>query len=162
VHAARLRAGLAFAGIAVAAAGVFASAACAHRRQVRPPDSAAEATPPTSGGVQDGQGGQGEQDVQVGYATWYGRAFAGRRTASGERFDPARMTAAHRTLPFGTWVEVTRVDTRASVRVRVTDRGPWGHEDRIIDLSQAAAARIGLTKVGMTRVEVRVVPAPVD
>jgi rare lipoprotein A len=155
VHAARLRAGLALAGIVAAAVGLWA---CAHRRQVPPPmaptamppppESAAEATPPSA------------PDVQVGYATWYGRAFAGRRTASGERFDPAKMTAAHRTLPFGTWVQVTRVDTRASVRVRVTDRGPWGHEDRIIDLSQAAAARIGLTKVGMTRVEVRVVTAP--
>jgi rare lipoprotein A len=152
VHAARLRAGLALAGIVATAVGLWA---CAHRRQVPPPattplppESAAEAPPPSA------------PDVQVGYATWYGRAFAGHRTASGERFDPAKMTAAHRTLPFGTWVEVTRVDTRASVRVRVTDRGPWGHEDRIIDLSQAAAARIGLTKVGMTRVEVRVVTAP--
>jgi rare lipoprotein A len=153
VHAARLRAGLAFAGIAAAAVGLWA---CAHRRQVAPPpESAAEATHP-----KESEARVDAPDVQVGYATWYGRSFAGRRTASGERFDPAKMTAAHRTLPFGTWVEVTRVDTRASVRVRVTDRGPWGHEDRIIDLSQAAAARIGLTKVGMTRVEVRVVPAP--
>ena len=138
---------LALAGVLAAAALLWA---CAHRRQVPPPGSPAEATLPSP------------DEVQVGFATWYGRAFAGRRTASGERFDPARMTAAHRTLPFGTWVEVTRVDTRASVRVRVTDRGPWGHEDRIIDLSQGAAAKIGLTKVGMTRVEVRVVPAPVD
>jgi rare lipoprotein A len=155
---ARLRLPALVAGaIAAAAMGLWA---CAHSRGAQgarqaapaeaPAPAPAEATPPTA------------QDVQVGYATWYGRAFAGRRTASGERFDPRKMTAAHRTLPFGTWVEVRRVDNGESVRVRVTDRGPWGHEDRIIDLSQAAAAKIGLTKSGMTRVEVRVVPAPLD
>ncbi|HEY8086520.1 MAG TPA: septal ring lytic transglycosylase RlpA family protein [Polyangiaceae bacterium] len=99
-------------------------------------------------------------EVQSGYATWYGAAFAGRRTASGEPFNPLAMTAAHRTLPFGTWVEVTRVDTGARVRVRITDRGPFGHEDRIIDLSRGAAERIGLVKSGVARVELRVVDAP--
>ena len=57
-------------------------------------------------------------EVQEGNATWYGRALAGHHTASGERFDPSKMTAAHRTLPLGTWVEVLRVDTGQSVRVR--------------------------------------------
>jgi rare lipoprotein A len=99
-------------------------------------------------------------EVQVGYATWYGAAFAGRKTASGERFDPHQLTAAHRTLPFGTWVEVRRVDTGDAVRVRITDRGPFGHEDRIIDLSRAAAERIGLLKAGVARVELRVVEGP--
>jgi rare lipoprotein A len=100
--------------------------------------------------------------VQVGYATWYGGRLAGHKTASGERFNPSAMTAAHRTLPFGTWVEVKRVDTGQSVRVRITDRGPWGHEERIIDLARAAAAKIDLVKAGMTRVEVRVVDGPAD
>jgi rare lipoprotein A len=99
-------------------------------------------------------------EVQVGFATWYGAAFAGRRTASGEPFDPNRLTAAHRTLPFGTWVEVTRVDTGAAVRVRITDRGPFGHADRIIDLSRGAADRLDFVKSGMARVEVRVVDGP--
>lgn len=99
-------------------------------------------------------------DVQVGYATWYGAAFAGRRTASGEPFNPLALTAAHRTLPFGTVVEVTRVDTGAQVRVRITDRGPFGHEDRIIDLSRGAAERIDLVRSGVTRVQLRVVDAP--
>jgi rare lipoprotein A len=157
VHAARLRAGLALAGITAAAVGLWA---CAHRRQVPPPDSPAEARTEARPEARPEATPPDARDVQVGYATWYGRAFAGHRTASGERFDPGKMTAAHRTLPFGTWVEVTRIDNGKSVRVRVTDRGPWGHEDRIIDLSQAAAAKIGLTKVGMTRVEVRVVPPP--
>jgi rare lipoprotein A len=98
--------------------------------------------------------------VQVGYATWYGRRFAGRRTANGERFDPDKMTAAHRTLAFGTWVEVKRLDTGRSVRVRITDRGPFGHDDRIIDLSREAAQRLDLLKDGLTRVEVREVPGP--
>lgn len=105
-------------------------------------------------------GGNERAEVQVGYATWYGGKLAGHKTASGERFDPSQMTAAHRTLPFGTWVEVKRVDTGQSVRVRITDRGPWGHEERIIDLARAAAAKIDLVRAGMTKVEVRVVDGP--
>jgi len=103
-------------------------------------------------------------EVQDGYATWYGNAFAGRKTASGERFNPLALTAAHRTLPFGTWVEVTRVDTGASVRVRITDRGPYAapSQHRIIDLSQGAAERIDLVRSGVTRVEVRVIDGPND
>jgi rare lipoprotein A len=100
------------------------------------------------------------EDLQVGYATWYGARFAGRRTANGERFDPNAMTAAHRTLPFGTWVEVRRVDTGESVRVRITDRGPWGHEDRIIDLSRAAARALRIVHEGLTKVSLRVVTGP--
>jgi rare lipoprotein A len=99
-------------------------------------------------------------EVQTGYATWYGGALAGHKTASGERFDPSQMTAAHRTLPLGTWVEVKRVDTGQTVRVRINDRGPFGHEDRIIDLSRGAAEKIGLVKRGVGEVEVRVVDGP--
>jgi rare lipoprotein A len=99
-------------------------------------------------------------EAQVGFATWYGEALAGRRTASGEPFNPLALTAAHRTLPFGTWVEVTRVDTGASVRVRITDRGPYGHRDRIIDLARGAAERIDLVKTGVTRVTLRIVDTP--
>ena len=99
-------------------------------------------------------------EVQVGMATWYGGALAGRKTASGERFDPSQMTAAHRTLPFGTWVEVTRVDTGQRVRVRITDRGPFGHQDRIIDLARGAAEKIDLVKKGVTEVELRIVDGP--
>jgi rare lipoprotein A len=97
---------------------------------------------------------------EVGLATWYGQAFAGRKTSNGERFDPRAMTAAHRKLPFGTWVEVRRVDTGSSVRVRITDRGPWGDARRIIDVSKAAADLIGLTRDGVTKVELRVVRGP--
>ncbi len=100
------------------------------------------------------------EEVQEGYATWYGGKLAGHKTASGEVFDPSQMTAAHRTLPFGTWVEVTRVDTGQRVRVRITDRGPFGHEDRIIDLARGAAAKIDLVKKGVARVQLRVVDGP--
>jgi rare lipoprotein A len=103
-----------------------------------------------------------ETDVQEGNASWYGAAFSGRRTASGEPFNPLARTAAHRTLPFGTWVEVTRVDSGASVRVRITDRGPYAPSSahRIIDLSRGAAERIDLVRTGVTRVEVRIVDGP--
>lgn len=97
---------------------------------------------------------------QVGNATWYGGAFAGRKTANGERFDPNQYTAAHRKLPFGTWVEVKRVDTGRAVRVRINDRGPWGHEDRIIDLSRKAAEDLDIVRAGVARVEIRVVQGP--
>lgn len=100
-------------------------------------------------------------DVQRGYASWYGASLAGHRTASGERFDPSKMTAAHRTLPFGTWVEVRRVDgVGGSIRVRITDRGPFGHSDRVIDLARAAADRLGIRKSGVALVEIRVVAGP--
>ena len=97
---------------------------------------------------------------QVGNATWYGQRFAGRKTASGERFDPTKYTAAHRKLPFGTWVEVRRVETGRVVRVRINDRGPWGHTDRIIDLSRRAAEDLDIVRSGVARVELRVVQGP--
>lgn len=98
--------------------------------------------------------------AQVGNATWYGAKFEGRKTANGERFDPSKYTAAHRKLPFGTWVEVRRVDTGSTVRVRINDRGPFGHDDRIIDLSRKAAEDLGIVREGVARVEVRVVDGP--
>lgn len=97
---------------------------------------------------------------QVGMATWYGDAFAGKKTSNGERFDPNQLTAAHRKLPFGTWVEVRRVDTGGTVRVRINDRGPWGHDDRIIDLSRKAAEKIDLVNAGVVKVQLRVVDGP--
>ena len=98
---------------------------------------------------------------QVGMATWYGESLAGHKTASGERFDPSRLTAAHRSLKLGTWVEVRRVDTGSVVRVRVNDRGRYGKDrSRVIDLSRAAAEKIGMIRDGVVRVELRVVPGP--
>ena len=121
---------------------------CAHSEAWPPREPARETAAGTAGAG-------AAAEVQVGYATWYGAALAGHRTASGERFDPSKMTAAHRALPFGTWVQVTRVDTGRSVRVRITDCGPFGHEERIIDLSRAAAKELGTLKTGVVRVELR-------
>jgi rare lipoprotein A len=93
--------------------------------------------------------------VQDGRASYYGRAFAGRRTASGERYDPARMTAAHQTLPFGTWIRVTRRGG-PSVEVRVNDRCGCGG-GRIVDLSEAAARRLGMLRAGVVDVRLEVI-----
>jgi len=94
------------------------------------------------------------QPIAGGMASWYGREFAGHRTASGERFDPNELTAAHRTLPFGTRVRVTDADGD-SVIVRINDRGPFAR-GRVIDLSQAAARRLGLTRTGSGKVTLAV------
>ena len=107
--------------------------------------------------------GSGAPDIkadQSGNATWYGAAFAGKKTANGERFDHSKYTAAHRKLPFGTWVEVRRVDTGRVVRVRINDRGPWGDDKRVIDLSRKAAEELDLIREGVVRVELRVVDGP--
>ena len=85
--------------------------------------------------------------IETGIASWYGGEFHGRRTASGERFDTHQLTAAHRTLPFGTVVEVHDLDNDRRVRVRINDRGPFAHR-RIIDLSYAAAERAGHGRAG--------------
>ncbi len=89
-----------------------------------------------------------------GKASFYGTELAGNPTASGERFNPAQLTAAHRTLPFGTKVKVTNVRNGESVVVRINDRGPYA-DSRVIDLSTAAAKRIGMLGRGtaMVRIE---------
>ena len=91
-----------------------------------------------------------------GVASWYGEEFAGRTTANGEIFDPGSLTAAHRTLPFGTILEVLNPKTHQSVWVRVNDRGPY-IANRVIDLSYMAAQKIGLVEVGVGEVEIKVV-----
>jgi rare lipoprotein A len=95
--------------------------------------------------------------VLRGEASYYGAAFAGRKTASGEVFDPALFTAAHRTLPFGTVLRVTRLDTKATVYVRVNDRGPFGRARRILDLSTAAAERLDMIRRGIAEVRADIV-----
>jgi len=139
--------------LAITLVASCASLSCAHREAATPyayvPSSSA-----TVGGVPL------PAPYQVGIATWYGPGFAGKKTSNGERFDPGAMTAAHRKLPFNTWVEVRRVDTGAAVRVRINDRGPWGNDRRVIDLSQRAAEILGYTGEGSTKVEIRVVYGP--
>ena len=90
----------------------------------------------------------------TGLATWYGDELAGRPTASGERFKPRGLTAAHRTLPFGTLVEVTALDTSRTIVARINDRGPR-RRDRLIDLSFGAARLLGTDRGPPAAVRVR-------
>lgn len=95
--------------------------------------------------------------VQIGKASWYGEPHHGRRTASGEIYDMRQLTAAHRTLPFGTRLLVTNLKNGRTVEVRVNDRGPVA-ADRMIDLSYAAAEELGAVSDGLFPVRVRVLP----
>lgn len=91
---------------------------------------------------------------EVGYASWYGAELEGAPTANGEAFHPAGVTAAHRTLPLPSYVEVTRLDTGRTILVRINDRGP-ADPNRLIDLSAGAAEQLGITESGMVPVRVR-------
>jgi rare lipoprotein A len=100
------------------------------------PASAAQAQPKEKSG----------KVIQNGRASWYGPGFHGKKTASGETFNTNQLTAAHRTLPFGTKVRVVNKRTGKSVVVRINDRGPFAH-GRVIDLSRASAEAIGISGV---------------
>lgn len=91
-----------------------------------------------------------------GYASWYGEAFHGRKTASGELFDMNGLTCAHRSLPFGTMLFVTNTANSRTVTVRVNDRGPFV-SGRIVDLSRGAAHRLGMLESGTVLVDMKVV-----
>ena len=105
------------------------------------PDDDPDVTPPPSEHVESGQ------------ASYYGQELAGSPTASGERFDPAKLTAAHPTLPLGTKLRVTNLRNGTSVVVRVNDRGPFAKR-RIVDLSYAAARRLGMIRTGTAPVRI--------
>lgn len=90
---------------------------------------------------------------EKGRASWYGSGFHGRKTASGEKYDMNAMTAAHRTLPLASWVRVTNQSNQKSVVVKINDRGPYAR-GRIIDLSYAAAAMLGMRGSGVSSVEI--------
>ena len=96
------------------------------------------------------------QSFQRGQASWYGPGFHGRKTANGERFNSGEMTAAHRTLPFGTKVRVLHENSGQSVVVRINDRGPF-HRGRIIDLAAAPARALGITGAGQAVVSLQTV-----
>jgi len=91
--------------------------------------------------------------TERGIASWYGKKFHGRRTSSGEIYDMYAMTAAHKTLPLGTWVQVRRLDDNRQIVVRVNDRGPFVH-GRIIDLSYTGAKKLGMVGPGTAKVEI--------
>jgi rare lipoprotein A len=98
-----------------------------------------------------------QSEVQLGIASWYGHPFDGRPTASGEIYDMEKMTAAHRTFPFGTVVRVHSLATNEAAEVRINDRGPFV-QGRIIDLSHSAAQAIGMQSVANVRLEVISIP----
>ena len=136
----------------------FLAVGCQRPTEMRPPS---EPAPDTRADASPDLRRERSQPDQVGLASWYGKAFAGKRTSSGERFDPRLFTAAHKKLPFGTWVEVRRLDTGRTVRVRINDRGPNGRAaHRIIDLSQRAAEDLDIVREGVVRVELRIVSGP--
>jgi rare lipoprotein A len=97
-------------------------------------------------------------DERIGYASWYGHPYHGRRTTNGETYDMNTLTAAHRTLPFDTVVKVNNLDNGKDVTVRINDRGPFV-KDRIIDLSYAAAQQIGMVGPGTAKVSLEVLRA---
>lgn len=99
--------------------------------------------------------------VEEGIASWYGVPYHGRPAADGEIYDMEKLVAAHRTMPFNTWLKVTNVKNGLSVDVRVIDRGPFVG-NRIIDLSKAAARQIQMLGPGIARVRIEVISAPVD
>jgi rare lipoprotein A len=97
-------------------------------------------------------------DVETGHASYYGPKFNGRRTASGERYDPRKLTAAHKSLPLGTWIRVTRTSGGGdgpSIDVRVNDRCGCTH-GRVVDLSQAAAQHLHMLNAGVVPVRIEV------
>ena len=108
---------------------------------------AADALPPTPSLT--------PQAEQAGMASWYGQREAGHRTASGVTFDPALRTAAHRTLPLGSCVQIMHLSNRRTLVVPVIDRGPY-IAGRVIDLSQAAARALGMERAGLARVRISV------
>jgi rare lipoprotein A len=101
------------------------------------------------------------RQLGTGVASYYGRAFAGRRTASGEIFNPAELTAAHRSLPFGSRVRVTNPRNGRAVVVRINDRGPFTR-GRVINLSHAAAREIGMIRSGTAQVVLELIPEIAD
>jgi rare lipoprotein A len=124
---------------------VLVSSGCARKKRI--PIPAAPAIPA----------------AETGIASWYGHPYHGRRAANGEIYDMEKLTAAHRTLPFGTWVNVRNLENQKTVKVRIIDRGPFA-EGRIIDLSHAAAGAIGMIGPGTAKVrcEILSLPAPLS
>jgi rare lipoprotein A len=133
---------------------------CAKKKKVvmvPPPPAAKTPAPATKPPVSAEKMG----DVENGVASWYGYPYHGRRAANGEIYDMEKLTAAHRTLAFETWVEVQNIDNGKNVTVRITDRGPF-IDGRIIDLSKAAARSIDMLGPGLANVRIKIVSAPPD
>lgn len=142
------------AAVAPAASAVAAVKATAANAKAAIVDGAASAKATVVDGAASTKASTG--DASEGKLAYYGRKFAGRKTASGEGFNPGALTMAHKTLPFGTLVRVTNLKNNKSVVVRVNDRGPFS-ADRVGDLSQAAASKIRMLKLGVVNAKLEVV-----
>jgi rare lipoprotein A len=142
-----LRSALSAALFALCASTVHAQAASAAAPAPAPASAAAPAAAAAAATASES-----------GKLAWYGKKFAGRKTASGEHYDPEALTMAHKTLPFGTRVKITNPKNHKSVIVRVNDRGPT-QADRIGDVSMAAARKLGMIKPGVIDAELTVVGA---
>lgn len=123
-----------------------AAAACAHRPAPREEATPGRELPPAL-----------RAGPEVGLASFYGRRFQGRKTASGARFDMRAFTCAHRSAPFGTRLRVIELESGRSVVVTVTDRGPFSR-GRVVDVSLAAARVLGIVERGVARVRVERIP----
>lgn len=132
---------------------------CHHKKaaQAPPPVPLASASSPPPAAA--APPGATPESGETGLASWYGHPYHGRASASGEIYDMERMTAAHRTLPFGTMVRVHDLDSRQTVDVRINDRGPFV-DGRIIDLSHAAARAIEMLGPGTARVRLEILSGP--
>jgi rare lipoprotein A len=127
--------------VSVAMAVCIALSGCGGKKRVHPPTA-----------VRLGS-------TETGVASWYGHPYHGRRAANGEIYDMEKMTAAHRTLPFGTWVRVKNLENNQTVDVRIADRGPFAR-GRILDLSHAAAVSIAMIGPGTAKVRITVIAKP--
>lgn len=129
------------------------------RRQIESPVPAVETPAPAAADAPVDQKyqltGEAARELERGHASWYGAQFHGRRTASGENYDKYALTAAHKTLPFGTIVRVRSLALGREVDVRINDRGPFS-PGRVIDVSQAAAEALGLMGAGVAEVSLNV------
>jgi rare lipoprotein A len=136
------------AALSVALAALLLSG-CAHKRRAKiaPPRAPRNTAPAVIG------------KVETGMASWYGHPYHGRQAADGETYDMETLVAAHRTLPFQTWVRVFNLQNNKSIDVRIIDRGPFIN-GRIIDLSHAAAQAIDMIGPGVAKVRVEVIRAP--
>jgi rare lipoprotein A len=136
--------------ILVLAVAIAALTGCAHKKHARggPPPPGRRAAVPVPLGY-----------TETGVASWYGNPYHGRAAANGEIYDMEKPTAAHRTMPFNTWVRVHDLDNGRTTDVRITDRGPFVG-DRIIDISRSAARELEMIGPGTARVRIEVIRAP--
>src|SRR5580658_2476565 len=138
-------------GLLTVALAALLLSSCAHKKQARvppPPPSRAPAVPAVVGATENG------------IASWYGHPYDGRRAADGETYNMETLVAAHRTLPFNTWVRVYNLNNNKTVDVRIIDRGPFV-DGRIIDLSHAAAQAIDMIGPGVAQVRLEIIRTPV-